>query len=254
MLAENAAGSRIEGGIDPLDDRVLRVTREKWVMYFDGAVNLSGSGTGRSLISPDGQHYPRAAKLLFPCTNNIAEYEACILGLRVAVEMEIRRPQVYGDSALIFLRTEGKWKTRDPKLIPYHEFSEDIIEEFDEIAFEYLPAAQNRFADALATLSSMFQVTAGSDIEPLRIEILKHSAYSMLIEEEADGEPWYQDIKVYLQTRKFPKGSEAGDRKYPMKLSAKFFLGGDTLYKRSYDSVLPSMFVPAIVVGSMEIE
>ncbi|XP_048138590.1 uncharacterized protein LOC125315995 [Rhodamnia argentea] len=209
MLAENAAGPQAGDEIDPLDDRVLLVTAEKWVMYFDGAVNLSGSGTRAVLISPDGQHYPRAAKLLFPCTNNIAEYEARILGLQAAVEMEIRRLQVYGDSALIILQTEGKWKTRDPKLIPYHEFLEDIIEEFDEIAFEYLPRAQNRFADALATLSSMFQVTAGSDIEPLRIEILKHSAYSMLIEEEADGEPWYQDIKVYLQTRKFPEGGEA---------------------------------------------
>ncbi|XP_048131576.1 uncharacterized protein LOC125314137 [Rhodamnia argentea] len=239
MLAENAAGPQAGDEIDPLDDRVLLVTAERWIMYFDGAVNLSGSGTGAVLISPDGQHYPIAAKLLFPCTNNIAEYEARILGLQAAMEMEIRRPEVYGDSALIILRTEGKWKTRDPKLIPYHEFLEDIIEEFDEIAFEYLPRALNRFADALATLSSMFQVTAGSDIEPLRIEILKHSAYSMLIEEEADGEPWYQDIKVYLQTRKFPESSEATDRKYPMKLSSKFFLGSDTLYKRSYDSVLP---------------
>ncbi|XP_048128981.1 uncharacterized protein LOC125312935 [Rhodamnia argentea] len=239
MLAENAAGSRIEDGIDPLDDRVLPITTKKWIMYFDGAVNLSGSGTWAVLISPDGQHYPRAAKLLFPCTNNIVEYEARILGLQAAVEMEIRRLQVYGDSALIILRTEGKWKTRDPKLIPYHEFTEDIIEEFDEIAFEYLPRAQNRFADALAILSSMFQVTADSDIEPLRIEILKHSAYSMLIEEEVDGEPRYQDIKVYPRTGEFPEGSEAGDRKYPMKLSSKFFLGGDTLYKRSYDSVLP---------------
>ncbi|XP_048134220.1 uncharacterized protein LOC125314909 [Rhodamnia argentea] len=241
MLAESAAGSQSEDGIDPLDDRVLPITTEKWIMYFDGAVNLSGSGTGALLISSDGQHYPVAAKLLFPCTNNIAEYEACILGLQAAIEMKIRRLKVYGDSALIILQTEGKWKTRDPKLIPYHEFLEDIIEEFDEIAFEYLPRAQNRFADALATLSSMFQVTAGSDIEPLRIEILKHSAYSMLIEEEADGEPRYQDIKVYPQTGEFPEGSEAADRKYPMKLSSKFFLGGDTLYKRSYDSVLPRM-------------
>ncbi|XP_048127813.1 uncharacterized protein LOC125312735 [Rhodamnia argentea] len=239
MLAENAAGPQAGDEMDPLDDRVLLVNAEKWVMHFDGAVNLSGCSTGAVLISPDSQHYPRATKLLFPCTNNIAEYEACILGLQAAIEMKIRRLQVYGDSALIILRTEGKWKTRDPKLIPYHKFLEDIIEEFDEIAFEYLPRAQNRFADELATLSSMFQVTAGSDFEPLRIEILKHSAYSMPIEEEEDGEPWYQDIKVYLQTEEFPEGSEAGDRKYPMKLSSKFFLGGDTLYKRSYDSVLP---------------
>ncbi|XP_048138577.1 uncharacterized protein LOC115743577 [Rhodamnia argentea] len=239
MLAESVAKPRIEDEIDPLDDCVLLITTEKWIMYFDGAINLSGSRTEAVLISPDGQHYPRAAKLLFSCTNNIANYEACILELQAAVEMEIRRLEVYGNSALIILRIEGKWKTRDPKLIPYHEFLEDIIEEFYEIAFEYLSRAQNRFADALATLSSMFQVIAGSNIEPLRIEILKHSAYSMLIEEEADGEPRYQDIKVYLQTGEFPKGSEVGDRKYLMKMSSKIFLSYDTLYKWSYDSVLP---------------
>ncbi|XP_048140714.1 uncharacterized protein LOC125316431 [Rhodamnia argentea] len=145
---------------------------------------------------------------------------------------------VYGDSALIILQIEGKWKTRDPKLNPYHEFLEDIIDEFDEIAFKYLPAAQNQFVDALATLSSMFRVTVGSNTKPLGIEILKRSAYSMLIKEEVHREPWYQDIKVYLRTRECLEGSEVADRKYPMKLSSKFFLSGDTLYKRSYDSVL----------------
>ncbi|XP_048138574.1 uncharacterized protein K02A2.6-like [Rhodamnia argentea] len=60
----------------------------------------------------------------------------------------------------------------------------------------------------------------------------------MAIEEEADGRPWYQDIMTYLQKRKFPKGSESVDRKYLMKLSSKFFLNGNALYKRSFDSVL----------------
>ncbi|XP_048140248.1 uncharacterized protein Mb2253c-like [Rhodamnia argentea] len=191
MLAKNVAGPQAGDKINPFDDRVLLVTTKKWVIYFDRAVNLSGSSRGVVLISPNGQYYLAAAKLLFPCTNNIAEYKACILELRAAVEMDIRRLQIYGNSALIILQTKGKWKTRDPKFIPYHEFLEDIIKDFDEIAFEYLPRTQNQFADALATLSSMFQVTASSDIEPLRIEILKHSTYSMLIEEEADGEPWY---------------------------------------------------------------
>ncbi|PKI78863.1 hypothetical protein CRG98_000724, partial [Punica granatum] len=47
-----------------------------WKMYFDGVVNSTRSGIGAVLISPKGRHFPVAAKIDFPCTNNIAEYEA----------------------------------------------------------------------------------------------------------------------------------------------------------------------------------
>ena len=50
-------------------------------MYFDGASNVLGRGVGAVLISPEGNHYPFIAKLSFDCTNNVAEYEACVLGL-----------------------------------------------------------------------------------------------------------------------------------------------------------------------------
>ena len=55
-----------------------------WRMYFDGATNHSGYGIGVLLISPHGDHIPRSVRLAFsdqhPATNNIIEYEACILG------------------------------------------------------------------------------------------------------------------------------------------------------------------------------
>ena len=54
---------------------------EGWRMYFDGASNALGHGVGAVLISPEGNHCPFTAKLSFDCTNNVAEYEACVLGL-----------------------------------------------------------------------------------------------------------------------------------------------------------------------------
>ncbi|PKI71834.1 hypothetical protein CRG98_007773 [Punica granatum] len=62
------------------DEGILQVNDEEetpgWKMYFDGAVNSTGSGIGTVLISPEGRHFPVAAKIDFPCTNNIVEYEA----------------------------------------------------------------------------------------------------------------------------------------------------------------------------------
>ncbi|XP_039173371.1 uncharacterized protein LOC120295840 [Eucalyptus grandis] len=96
------------------DDRISTVEEDTWTMFFDGAVNLSGSGTGAVLISPNGQHYPVAAKLMFPCTNNIAEYEACIIGLQAAIGMEVSKLKVFGDSALIILRAWASGRQEMP--------------------------------------------------------------------------------------------------------------------------------------------
>ena len=63
-------------------------------MYVDGATNHSGYGIGVLLISPHGKHIPRFVRLTFfdrhPATNNIIEYEACILGLETTLELGIR--------------------------------------------------------------------------------------------------------------------------------------------------------------------
>ena len=70
-------------------------------MYFDGAVNGRGRGVGAVLATPQGQLIPFARKLTFECTNNEAEYEACILELRVALEHEVRKLHVHGDAMLV---------------------------------------------------------------------------------------------------------------------------------------------------------
>ena len=66
---------------------VLQIKKEKlpeensWKMYFDGASNALGWGVRGVLISPKGNHCPFTVKLSFECTNNVAEYEVCVLGL-----------------------------------------------------------------------------------------------------------------------------------------------------------------------------
>ena len=76
-----------------------------WCMYFDGVTNNSKYGIGVLLISPHGDHIPRSICLAFsdrhPATNNIVEYEACILGLEKTLELWIRQMEVFGDSNLV---------------------------------------------------------------------------------------------------------------------------------------------------------
>ena len=53
-------------------------------------------------------HRPFTAKLSFDCTNNVAKYEACVLGLQAAIEKKIKGLTVYGDFALIICQLNGE--------------------------------------------------------------------------------------------------------------------------------------------------
>ena len=76
-------------------------------MFFDGASNTLGNGIGGVIISPEGCHTPFAARLCFNYTNNMAEYEACIMGLKAAIDLIIKFLSVIGDSALVISQIKG---------------------------------------------------------------------------------------------------------------------------------------------------
>ena len=80
----------------------------RWTLLFDGEFNALGNGISVVLISPEGCHTPFTARLCFNCTNNMAEYEACIFGLRAAIDLGIKSLDVFGDSALVISQIKGE--------------------------------------------------------------------------------------------------------------------------------------------------
>ena len=70
-------------------------------MVFDGASNALANGIDAVIISPEGCHTPFTAGIYFNCTNNMAEYEACIMGLKAVIDLRIKFLSVFGDSALV---------------------------------------------------------------------------------------------------------------------------------------------------------
>lgn len=75
--------------------------RERWTLMFSGASNVVGHGIGEVLMSPKNFHFPFTAKLCFYCTNNMVEYETCILSLEEAIDLRIKVLEVYRDIALV---------------------------------------------------------------------------------------------------------------------------------------------------------
>ncbi|KAL6321646.1 hypothetical protein AAG906_025478 [Vitis piasezkii] len=175
-----------------------------------------------------------------PATNNIVEYEACILGLETALELGIRQMEVFGDSNLVLRQIQGEWKTRDVKLRPYHAYLELLVGRFDDLRYTHLPRAQNQFADALATLASMIDIPVDATVRPLLIESRSAPAYCCLIDDTEidDGLPWYHDIYHFLRLGVYPKAATTKDRRALRQLAARFVICGETLYRRSADGML----------------
>lgn len=81
-----------------------------WKMFFDGASNRF-YGAGVVIITPEGARMPFAVKLGFASTNNMAEYEACISGMKALLALGVKEVEVHGDSSLVLAQTQGVWKS-----------------------------------------------------------------------------------------------------------------------------------------------
>ncbi|XP_015057637.1 uncharacterized protein LOC107003902 [Solanum pennellii] len=144
----------------------------EWRLFFDGTENHHEKGIGLE----SGQLYPMAAKLQFNCTNNMAEYEACILGLKMAIDMNVHELLVIGDSDLLIHQVQGEWAVKNPKITPYVQYVQKLCKIFRKIKFRHTPRTQNELADALATIVSMIKHLDADCIDPLDIELKEYSS------------------------------------------------------------------------------
>ncbi|XP_070018359.1 uncharacterized protein [Nicotiana sylvestris] len=206
-----------------------------WRMFFDGAANFKGVGIGAVLVSKTGQHYPVSAKLRFPCTNNMAEYKVCILGLNMAVDMNVQELLVISDSDFLVHQVQGEWATKNSKILPYLHHVQELRKRFTNIEFRHVPRIQNEFDDALATLSSMIQHPDKNYIDPIPVRIHNQLAYYAHVEEEANGKPWFHDIKEYLSKGEYQEHAKYTQKCTLQRLSNHFFHSRGNLYRRAPD-------------------
>ena len=71
-----------------------QVQSELWTMYFDGSLMKTGAEAGLLFISPLGVHMRYVIRIHFVASNNVAEYEALVNGLKIAIELGVQRLDV----------------------------------------------------------------------------------------------------------------------------------------------------------------
>jgi len=77
-------------------------------------------------VTPSGGLVPYSFSLLETCSNNVAEYEAIIIGLELAIEMHIDQLEAFGDSQLIIQQINGQYEVRNAKLLPLYQRTENL--------------------------------------------------------------------------------------------------------------------------------
>jgi ribonuclease HI len=134
-------------------------TTSVWKMFFDGASSKEGVGAGVVFVSPCQEAIPLSYKLEFEATNNVAEYEALVLGLRAAKDMGIEELAVFGDVELIVHQVKNIYQAKHPRLKTYRNEVWDLIDNFF-LAFNisFIPREENTMADSLAVSASHFKI------------------------------------------------------------------------------------------------
>nr|BAB39950.1 putative polyprotein [Oryza sativa Japonica Group] len=123
---------------------------QSWLMCSDGSWSHKGAGIAAVLFSPNGVPIRYAARLQFDTTNNAAEYEAFLLGLRKAKALGVRRLLIRIDSKLVAGHVEKSFEAKEEGMKRYLEAVRSMEKCFTGITVEHLPRDQNEEADALA--------------------------------------------------------------------------------------------------------
>jgi ribonuclease HI len=114
----------------------------------------TGAGAGPLFISPLGEHMRYAVRLHFPASNNMAEYEALLCGLRIALEMGIKRLDVRGDSQLVIDQVMKNASCHDDKMEAYCNAMRALEDKFYGIELNHVPRRYNEEADELTKIKS----------------------------------------------------------------------------------------------------
>nr|XP_027122221.1 uncharacterized protein LOC113739181 [Coffea arabica] len=199
----------------PDEDVLLIEIRPPWKMYFDGAAHRHGAGAGIVFMTLDGGILLYFFTLNQHCSNNVTEYQALILGLEIAVDMEPLELQIYGGSQLVVNQFLGSYKVKKSELISYHKYAMRLVKRLGGASIRHVPRRKNEQVDALVVLASSL---AMPDHE-IQVRVCQKWVIPSLIDDEdieggdahvastyeIDKEDWRQPLVDYLKYQKLPE-------------------------------------------------
>ncbi|KFK24790.1 hypothetical protein AALP_AA8G025400 [Arabis alpina] len=138
----------------PEDQMLKEVRPGTWELHVDSSSSKNGSRVGIRLASPTGEILEQFFRLGFKASNNEAEYEAIIAGMRLAQGLNIEHVRAFCDSQLVTSQFSGEYATKDDRMEAYVKIVRNLASTFKEFTLTRIPRGENVDADALANLAS----------------------------------------------------------------------------------------------------
>ncbi|GJU13102.1 reverse transcriptase domain-containing protein [Tanacetum coccineum] len=205
---------------------------EPWVLFTDGSSCIDGSRAGLIITIPEGMEFTYALRFRFNATNNEAEYEALIAGLRISRQMGIQNLQANVDSKLVANQVNGVYVAKESSMIKYLEKVKNLASTFKEFSIKQVPRGENKKADALSkiTSTSFAHLSKQVLVEELKEKSIDEKEVLAVVEEE--GHTWMTPVYEYLTEEIHPKEKKKA-RAVRRKVGRYAMING-TLYKKSF--------------------
>jgi len=158
--------------IIPPNDEIKDLKDKVWYMFFDGVSFRHGKGAGIVLKSPLGHIFKFACRLEFEATNNVAEYEAILLGFELAKSLKVKLLSIKGDSDLVIMQLKNKFTCRNQRLRNHRNAVWDTMEHFDALDLKAIPREQNSLADELAVAATTFQLSDELIKDKIKMDVI----------------------------------------------------------------------------------
>jgi ribonuclease HI len=123
-------------------------------MYFDGSLKLEGASAGVLLISPTSEQLKDVLQIFWKISNNEAEYEALLHGLRLAISLGIKRLLVYNNSAVVINQVNKSWDRNKENMDAYCLEVRKLENKFYGPEFHHVVRDNNVAADVLSKLGA----------------------------------------------------------------------------------------------------
>ncbi|KAL0400248.1 UNVERIFIED_CONTAM: Transposon Ty3-I Gag-Pol polyprotein [Sesamum radiatum] len=128
---------------------------QKWLLYVDGSSTAQGSGAGIVITTQQGEELEFAIKFGFKASNKEAEYEALVIGMRMAHEAGAKHLLAYSDSQLVIKQVEGTYEAKEESMIQYLQQITDLKAKFHHFQIIQIPREENAKVDSLSKLWRM---------------------------------------------------------------------------------------------------
>jgi ribonuclease HI len=204
---------------------------EAWTVFYDGSWGTFGVGAAAILISPSKIRTCYAARLEFNCTNNIAKYEALLLGLRKLKKMGIRRAILKSDSQVITGHVDKSSKARDPKLEKYLDTVRRMEVSSESFLVKNIPRGENGHPDLLAKSAAQgLPLPSKVFFETVKAPSVELMERAVLAISPVHSEDWRTEIVSFLQGN-YPSDDKAYIKIMEVKTRPYIIIEGE-LYKQ----------------------